>query len=236
MRRRPSAPLSLSLQPLGATCALRTGARMLHVQLELQGEGCRACGVGCSHSLFFFFMGFLRPGMRSALFPGLRLPRAARVAGSRGQPLSGLGLHHLLFLYPSPSSPGFSYGSLFLPLRIVSGSRSTLLGPQAEVQGREITVREALWVKLNPNSLFGAGGFGCISERVPVTWALLKAATGEKTQPQHGENIPQLYCILPGQKQDPAKEQSLRRTSYAGFVHPKLSKTRAALGLAGAMP
>lgn len=181
-------------------------------------------------------MGFLRPGTHSAPFPGLSLPCAARVAGRRGRLQSRLGLHHLLLLYPSPPFPGVSYRSLFLPLRTVSGSRSTLLGPQAEAQGWEITVREALLVKLNPNSLFGAGGFVCISKKVPVMWALLKAAAGEKTQPQHGENIPQLYCTFPAQKQDPAKKQSLRRTSYIGFVHPKLSKTPPSLGLAGEKP
>lgn len=34
-------------------------------------------------------------------------------------------------------------------------------------------------MKLNPNSVFGAG-FVFFSERVPVTWALLKAAAGEQ--------------------------------------------------------
>lgn len=97
-----------------------------------------------AHTAFFFFMGFLRPGTHSAPFPGLSLPCAVRVAGKRGWPQSGLGLPHLLLLYPSPPFPGVSYRSLFLPLRTVAGPRSTLLGPQAEAQGWEITVREAL--------------------------------------------------------------------------------------------
>lgn len=118
--------------------------------------------------------------MHSAPFPGLTLPRAARAAGRRGRPQPALDLHHLLLLYPSPPFPGVSYRSLFPPLRTDSGSRSTLLGPQAEAQGWEMTVREAFWVKLNPNYPFGTGGFVCISEKVPVTWALLKAAAGEQ--------------------------------------------------------
>lgn len=95
-------------------------------------------------------MGFLRPGKPSAPFPGLGLPCAAKVAGRRGQLQPGLSLSHLLLLYPGPPFPGLSYRRFFLPPRTFSG----LLGALAEAQGWEITVREALWVKLNPNSLF----------------------------------------------------------------------------------
>lgn len=132
-----------------------------------------------AHTSFFFFF-FFKWAFSGQECTVLGLPCAGGVAGRRGQLQSGLSLLHLLLLYPSPPFPGVSYRSLFLPLRTVSGSRSTSLGPQAEAQGWDITVREALWVKLNPNSLFGAGGFACISNRVPGMWALLKAASGEQ--------------------------------------------------------
>lgn len=118
--------------------------------------------------------------MCSVPFPVFGLLCAVRATGRRGQLQSGLSLLHLLLLYPRPPPHRVSYRSLFLPLRTVSGSRSTLLRPQAKAQGGEITEGEDLWMKLNPDSLFGSRGLVYISKKVPIMWTLLKAAAGEQ--------------------------------------------------------
>lgn len=90
----------------------------------------------------------------------------------RGQPQPGLCLH--LHSVPIP----LSWGLIQEPFPSSEGCFRIQKHITGAPQGWEITVREALWVKLSPNVLFGAG-FVFFSERVPVTWTLLKAAAGE---------------------------------------------------------
>lgn len=77
------------LQPLGVMHELQM---MVHIQLELWSQGHRACSMGCPHLLSF--LGFLRPRMRSAPFPGLRKYPSAllQFAGTKAGPCKGLAM------------------------------------------------------------------------------------------------------------------------------------------------